>query len=381
MLSLDIEYISINIFLLFLFAYSGNQIAKGNSYLFYSTLCVVSFTIVLGLRYARGNDYMHYVDLYTFGYDEGRQLVFTWINGMLKWFRVGKYHIFLFYSLIEIICAVIFLRKYRKYGDYIFPLFLIATIIFDEYQIRQALGFAFGFLCMDLAFRISSYNDIFLSKNINKIIGAIVCFSISYSIHSVCGYMLIIIIGVHFLLRKAVPIYISIPALIFSVYFFSGWFDFSWLNPVLNTVAGNDERMSEYIEDSYKWFTEDAMKEQYIRNPIVLVFEICGTISLYYFGSRIVNINKKQDSITFYNIFVIGTILLNAFRTLELLNRIGRDFALFWFFPLSVILYYRKNIIKTKMDKLLSTFLLWWVYDYLKYLFMRGDMTMFLWDK
>jgi len=101
-----------------------------------------------------------------------------------------------------------------------------------------------------------------------------------------------------------------------------------------------------------------------------------------------------------YNYFVVGSIIQNAFRQLELLNRIGGDFALFYFFPLSIVFFYsmqkpqirynkqtqtlsvvlKKSFLTNGWYKLMVVFLLWYAYDYLKYLFMRGDMTKFIWD-
>lgn len=400
MFNFDIIYILLNLLLLGSFIYSGHQIGKRRNYSLCAILCIIAFSIILGLRYARGNDYLHYVDIYVHGYKEGRQLVFTWINGLLKWMGVGKYYIFLFYSFIEIVCAMIFLKRYRMYAQYMLPLFLIANITFDEYQIRQALGFSFVFLCLDSLYRIKNIKqNIFDRKKLKNLALAVLYFSIAYSIHSVCGYMLIIMIGLFLLCRRTIPIWLSIPALLISTYFFSTWFDFSWLNPIMNQFVGEDSRMNHYLENSEVWFSAEGMEIKYERKALVLFAEMLGTISLYILGAKVINkYAKRADAYALYNYFVIGSIIQNAFRQLELLNRIGGDFVLFWFFPLSLVLYYRKELINIRIFngsiyishikpllnknvyKVLAVFLLWYAYDYLKYLFMRGDMTRFIWD-
>ena len=146
MFNIDFVYILINILLLLIFYYTGKEIAKGKSYWDNAILCIIAFTLALGLRYGRGDDYFHYQDFYVYGYDEGQQIVFTWINTISKWMGVGSYYCFLVYSFIEIVCAMIFLKRYRKFAQFLFPMFLIAVIHFNEYQIRQALGFSFVFL-------------------------------------------------------------------------------------------------------------------------------------------------------------------------------------------------------------------------------------------
>lgn len=400
-LNLDIIYIILNLILLFTFWYAGKNISKGNDYWKNAILCVLAFTLVLGLRYGRGNDYHHYVYIYVYGYTEGTQRVFVWLNGLLKWMGVGKYYIFLFYSFIEIVCAMVFLKRYKQYAQYLFPLFLIANIFFDEYQIRQALGFSFVFLCLDRLFRIRNPKDIITTQSLLNVALAVLYFTIAYSIHSACGYMLVIMIVVFVFYQKTIPLKYSIPALLFSAYFFSHWFDFNWLNPILDQFAGEDTRMNTYIENREQWFSEEGMKSKYERKPIILVAEILGTISLYILGSKAINkYVKRADAYAMYNFFVLGSIMQNAFRQLELLNRIGGDFALFFFFPLSIILYYsipkpklrynkqtqtisvilRKSFLKNVWFKLMAVFLLWYTYDILKYLFKRGDMTQFIWD-
>lgn len=400
MFNFDFIYIFLNLLLLASFAYSGYQISKGANYYQYGFVSILTFTFILGLRYARGNDYLHYVDIYVHGYKEGSQLVFVWINNILKLLGVGKYYVFLFYSFIEIVCAMIFLKRYRMYAQYLLPLFLMATIAFDEYQIRQALGFSFVLLCLDSLFRIKRLGHHFMDGGNKKyILYTILYFTIAYSIHSVCGYMLVIMIGIYFFCRRTIPLVISIPLLVLSTFFLSEWFDFGWLNPLLSQFAGEDRRMTGYIENYENWFSLEGINSIYERKPLVLLAEMLGTISLYILGAKVINrYAKRADAYAMYNYFVIGSIFLNAFRQLELLNRIGGDFALFWFFPLSLVLFYRKKIIKirliskittvsyikplldNKLNKVLVVFLFWYVYDYLKYLFMRGDMTKFIWD-
>jgi len=401
MLNFDFIYLIVNLILLGTFVYSGHHISKGGNYTHYSILCVVMFTLVLGLRYGRGHDYFHYVNIYVYGYDSGydygQQRVFTWFNDFLKLLGVGRYSFFLFYSFVEILCAMIFLKRYKKYAQYILPLFLIATIVFNEYQIRQALGFSFSFLCLDRLFEIK-----LKALKIESIIHiglAVLFFIVAYSIHSACGYLLTIMIPIYFLYQRTIPLKISIPALLMATYFFSEWFDYSWLNPILTQFGGDDERMNIYIENSDKWFSSEGLEDKYTRNPIVLVTEMMGTISLYILGSKTINrFYKRADAIAIYNFFVIGSIIQNAFRQLELLNRMGGNFAMFWFFPLSLVLYHKKQLysilfsnkdfitslmklfINKNTYKFLVVCLLWYAYNFLKYLFMRGDMTKFIWD-
>ena len=381
MFNIDLIYIIINVCLLLVFLFQGRQIGQGGNYKLCAFWCIITYTLVLGLRYDRGYDYLHYVDFYVHGYEEGSQIVYVFINELLKEVGVGRYYIFVVYSFIEILCAFFFLKRYREYGNYIIPFFMISTLVFNEYLVRQALGFSFVYLCLDSLFELTQRKH-YDSKRVLLLFKIVICFFVAYSIHSACGYMLIAMIVLHFLYQKPIPIKISIPSLIFATYFFSRWFDFTWLNPILETVAGEDERMSAYVNNSDNWFSIDAVDtERFARNEVVLFVEILGTISLYSLGKKAIEkCFNKREAYSLYNYFVIGTIALNGVRTLELLQRMANNFAMFWFFPLSIVLYHKKQIIKSPMEHVALLLQIWWMYNYLKYLFFPGDMTKFLWD-
>ncbi len=370
-----IYYVLINLTLLTIFIISGKNISDGKNYTINSLCCIIVYTFVLGLRYDRGLDYQHYADIYQNGYDEGVQVVFSIINSTLKLFGIGKYQVFLIYSFIEILCAFIFLKKYKNLGIYIIPFFMIATIEYNEDVIRQALGFSFAFICLSKIMDL--FNRDFIT--IKNILIIFLLFAISYSIHSACGYILIIIILIAFFIKKAIPLIVSIPLLFFSAYFFESLFDYSLFSNITFLFAG-DERMSEYVSRFDMWFTQDAQEEMFARKSYILIFELLGTSSLFYLGREAIqHYNNHREAIAFYNVFVIGTILLNCFRKLELVHRIAQNLSLFWFFPLSLVLYYRKTIIKSSKEWAMYCLLVWWVYDYLKYLFLRESIQ-FIWN-
>ena len=370
-----IYYVLINLTLLTIFIISGKNISDGKNYTINSMCCIIVYTLVLGLRYDRGLDYQHYADIYQNGYEEGVQVVFSLLNSFFKLLGIDKYHIFLIYSFIEILCAFIFLKKYKSMGIYIIPFFMIATIEYNEDVIRQALGFSFAFICLSKIMDL--FNRDFLT--IKNILVIFLLFVISYSIHSACGYILIIIILITFFIKKAIPIIVSIPLLFFSAYFFESLFDYALFNKVTFLFAG-DERMSEYVNRFDMWFTRDAQKEMFARKSYILIFELLGTSSLFYLGREAIqHYNNHREAIAFYNVFVIGTILLNCFRKLEIVHRIAQNLSLFWFFPLSLVLYYRKTIIKSSKEWTMYCLLIWWAYDYLKYIFL-SERIQFIWN-
>ena len=171
--------------------------------------------------------------------------------------------------------------------------------------------------------------------------------------------------------------------ILFVAYLFNILFDFGYLNPILDMLSGQDEKIDSYTENSEFWFEEEAIDEKYTRNPIVLVFEILGNSALFYYGYEIIKYVRKNDRIscTLYNTYIIGTYIMVAFRNLEILNRIGYVYQLFWFYPLCLVLYYFPKCKFSLIKKLILCFLIFFMYSYLKYLFFKErEMTLFLWD-
>jgi hypothetical protein len=151
---------------------------------------------------------------------------------------------------------------------------------------------------------------------------------------------------------------------------------------LLNTGDENS-KISSYAENADRWFSADAYEDQYTRNPIVKVFETLGNIALLYFGYKDI-VKTKADAWlkTFYNMFIVGTLIQKGFMNLEILNRMGGDTMIFWFIPLAHIIKDRKLILKKTnfFEKIFLIFLLWWLYGYAKYIFFPKEMTLFLWD-
>ena len=382
MLNIDVIYILANALLLISFIITGRNAHNETNYKRFAIISIIIYTFVLGLRYERGNDYIHYANMYQYGFSQGEQKAFVLLNDVLHYLGVGKYYIFVIYSFIEILCSFIFLSRYKLFGVYIVPFFMISTISFNEYAIRQALGFSFAFLYFDCLFEINKSKIPVreIATSLRKIIQALLFLLLSYSIHTACGYLLVTVTIMYFIYKKPIPLYFSIPLFLFTTFFFKSISDISWIRPLLSLLEG-DDRMSLYINDETRFETNDSDIKIYTRNSIVLLFEMIGTISLYYFGFKAIrNWYHKQEYYFLYNLFVIGTLLLNAFRTYEMLQRIGQNLYLFWFFPLSIVLYHHKEIVRSSSERILFCFLTWWGYDYMKYLFYRGEMTKFIWD-
>lgn len=372
-----VQYIVLNLLLLLVFFLVGKNISKGGNYWKSAVWAILFFTFISGSRFARGNDYMHYIDVYQWDL-EAEQYVFTWFNHVLKALSVQGYFIFYFYAFVFVSCMMIFLQPFKKYANVVFPLALMATLSFEEFQIRQAFGFSMVFLF--------TYELMFAQhKKKTKILLCILYFVLCIGIHSGNVFILLLIIFFYLLFRRPIPLVFSIPAYIIASYIISNLGDLGFLQPIMDFLnsGDSDSKISQYAGNADRWFGADAYEDIYTRNPIVKVFETLGNIALLYFGYKdIVKTKANAWLKTFYNMFVVGTLIQKGFMNLEILNRMGGDTMIFWFIPLAHIINDRKLILKKTnfFEKIFLIFLLWWIYGYAKYIFFPKEMTLFLWD-
>lgn len=356
----------------------GRNVSRNRNYIKNALICILVYTLGLGLRFGRGYDYGHYIDVYIFDLEES-QFLFTYFNQWLKSIGVGQHYFFLFYNLIEITCAFVFLYPYRKYAKYFFPLFMVATLHLNEYSIRQGLAFSFVFLCFFFYFKCYENGNLNIQKR-KYILMSLLCAFVSYGIHSMTLIPLLLIFIISFF-RKPISLYVSITGFLLAYYVFQNAFDITGFNQVLTFMANNDQKYSQYIEQSDMWFGASGFDERYNRNPFVKIFETVGNISLLLLAYKIIfkkYMNNRQ-TITLYNAFAIGIILQKTFMNFEILNRVAGTMSIFWYLPLGLVLYNRNDDI-IRSCKILKFLLIWWSYEYLKYLFMCGDFCKFLWD-
>lgn len=247
MITTDFIYIFLNLLALFIFIIAGQNIASNEKKYWNNAIwCIVAFTLLLGLRLNRGNDYGHYMSVYNYDL-EAEEVLFTSFNHVLKSIGVGAHWIFMYYSCAYIIGAMILLKEFRRYAKWLFPLFLIAFTYFSEYMIRQAFGFTFVFIM--IKFMIDEK-----LKLKAKIIRMGICFFLAYSIHTANAVTSLLIIGVYYLMKFPLPFKITIPAFIFASYFFSELFDFSYLDGILAFLGDSSTKFSQYTDNSSRLY-------------------------------------------------------------------------------------------------------------------------------
>lgn len=397
MFNFDFIYDFLNLFLFWIIICEGKLVSKGKYYWRYCFWVIFFFTIVEGVRYGRGVDYMHYIDVYKFDLEED-QVLFTSFNNALKSIGISPEFSFMFYAFPFICGAMVMMKPMRKYAMYMHPLFLMSIIYMHEAFVRQM--FAMSFIFMYIV-ELNGIIDELLNKKvkIKRLLLLIFFIVIAYSIHSIAVVGIFVITLAMIFLRKPLPWIYVIPILLIGKFYVSKSFDFSYLNLILNFLGSSNDKFSAYTENADRWFSADAMQDAYTRNIIIEILETFGCCALIYLGNKLFRnalLERDRQSrtmsgvslgvntelyISLYNVFIIGTLILETFYNLEIVRRVAYCWSIYWFVPMALVLYYRNNKIFNGIDKFLMLGFFFWVWEYIRFLFVWSDTPMFIWDK
>ena len=184
-MNLDLDFILLNLLLLYTFWKAGRNISQSMDYWHNAGLCVILFSIVQGCRFARGNDYFAYSRIFREGSLHVENPFFSVINELLRIVGINEYSCFMVYAFTFALCAMIFMKDYRTYARYMFPLFLIGFMNFEESMIRQAFSYSFFFLYLKYLFKLKFNKPKDILHNHKKLIYCIIFAILTLAIHKI----------------------------------------------------------------------------------------------------------------------------------------------------------------------------------------------------
>lgn len=397
MFNFDFVYDFLNLFLFWIMIYEGKMVSKGKFYWKYCLWAIFFFTLIEGVRYGRGIDYMHYIEVYKYDMEKD-QVLFTSINDVLKSIGVSPELSFMFYAFPFICGAMAMMKPMRKYAMYMFPLFLMSIISMHEAFVRQMLAMSFVFMYI---VELNNIIDELLSKKIKikRLLPLVFLAVIAYSIHSIAIVGIFVITIAMIFLRKPLPWIYMVPLLLIGKFYISKNFDFSYLNSILTFLGSSSDKFSGYTENADRWFSSDAMEDAYSRNISIEFLETFGCCALIYLGNKLFHntslyIDKQKNKnaiiplgdnielyVSLYNVFIIGTLILETFYNLEIVRRVAHCWDIYWFVPMALVLYFRRSRIFNVFDKILMLGFFYWVWEYIRFLFVWKDTPLFIWDK
>lgn len=422
-MNIDLDYLFLNILLLGVFAYNGYRVSSEGNFWKHAFWCIIIFSFVQGTRYMRGNDYLGYAHTFEIADKAKTNLTFAYINQFLALLGFSKYSCFLAYAFVFSLCGMSFLKNFEKYAQWTFPLFILGFMMNQEYMIRQMFSYSFFFLYLNNLFKIETPLVPNINTNNKHLFLCTLWGGLCFAIHSANAINIFVFTLFFIFVKKPIHYFITIPIYLSSVYVLPEIINYNWIEVLVTAFSDQNEMVSRYAENASLWFTEKAIDDIYTRNYYVQLFESIGTSALLFLGYKTISLRSKEltqiqiddediddkyidnediekqyetiyetefehkeklfDGKTmtvFFNTVFIGVCIVSVFREIELLNRIGDVMRLMWCMVLAFVMYSRQSLTDLYKFRIVYLFLLWYGYEYLKYLFFRGNMTLFIWD-
>ncbi len=292
------------------------------------------YALVEALRYNRGVDYLHYEQIYKWGYTEGTQFLFDLLNKLLNFIGLDFSGALFVYEIILLtgICWII--SSYSvEIGKWMYFLAILAMLNLHENLIRQYVALPLIFCSIYYMFQ-QKWLIMFLF---------IACANF---IHSgtifVCPFVLLF----YYTVKKIIPWYIAV-GMLFLTYFILNIDVSSFFLALLQKLNLGafiySEHLMHYIEDSDRWLGKDSVlanaQQTFVTEFMQFLFESGIIISTYI----ALKVQKERKILCFYNIIVLAFVLCRLVHGYEILARIFNQLYIFWFIPLGYALYILNN--------------------------------------
>ncbi len=255
----------LRIFLLLVFVVCGFGISydKKSRFCVYSLVSGLCYSLIQGLRYARGVDYMHYkFDMeghwFVDNYEVGYRFIVIFLS---QWLHLPYWGCFICYSALLIFAVLLVLKRIPQMAVWGLPMFFLITGTASENLIRQYLA---------ISFIIYAYYFFLCKKNI--CMWFMLVFSFFIHVSAIYPVILFVFFAyVKFKTKIQKPwIYMGVYSLLFL------FWNVSYLSIVphlLDYVPFFDSsNMQGYIEYSDYWFTSESSLSETLGKNLDLSF-------------------------------------------------------------------------------------------------------------
>jgi hypothetical protein len=305
-------------------------------------LFILIYSLIVGLRYNVGKDYVGYSQWskelrITGHFPVDKDFGFIWLNEFLVEFEFESYALFIIIAFLQILFLLLFLKRIPFLRSWYFYFFFTSLLFFVSMNtMRQTLAFLIFMYCLQLYFE-------------NRFLKTFILFVLAFSMHKTVLIPFVFLPLLKFEWFKNVRIQLII--LFLSVFILPGFFSIflRYTSPIIN-LLGYDY----YVENL------DLMKEISDENKrgdglsIFMFFFIDLMIILLY--EKLKERFNRYNFIQLYNIFFLGVVLSRIFAENFILARISDYFIFFRVIILSFLMFYIFNISKDLRIQVLKPF-------------------------
>jgi len=220
----------------------------GKWYWKYSSIGIIIYSLVEGLRWNRGVDYPHYYqDLTGKLFTDYSEYVYVWWTELFKFTGLPYWIAFIFYSFLLIHGFCCLMKHFKKQAIWALPLFFIISVGSSENLIRQ-------FIAVSM-FEYALYY--FLEKKyVRSAVFAILTVQTHNSVLlTIAGGLFVHFVKFDKMIKNG---YVLVVIYLFMYYF---W-DPSYLTPITTWMSslsvGDSSNMSGYLENAEFWFSDES---------------------------------------------------------------------------------------------------------------------------
>lgn len=289
---------------------------------------LIIYSLVEGLRYGRGADYISNSSLVLNAFSQSNsklEPLFLSFNKILNYLNIPYPFAFIIYSFLLLGSCLLLIRRRREVAVWALPLFYLATIEQSENLVRQYVAFS------------------------------ILLISIKYLLDNEKKKFLILIICAFFTHYSSI---IVLPFLLWfkmarnpfrNIYIILGLYVASALwHPGLESLVRYFEHLkifnlyTNYLNNTNIWLLGEGIdKPSIIMSSIYYIRYYTFPALVLIFGYKILNKYRRSGFSLFYHLFFIGILFrqISSAAATEMLYRLTLYFSMFYFIVLAFILY------------------------------------------
>lgn len=302
----------------------GYLCSKNKRFFPYIIPFLLLFSINEGLRFGHGVDYngyyFKYHDILQFGLKEPKEFLFVVYCKIIDFLGLNYQGFICSLSFVLISACIYSLRNLKHILPFALPLFCLYSIG-AENLIRW--WFSFSFLIIGISFIVE-----------NKYKLAIFFAIISCLLHTAMLVVICLMLLLYFLVKKAYTNVLLLWGIYIFIYIFFKPEYMEQVVPYLSLLQlGDSSQFAGYVQDANLWLTGTA---NYVAGDLSIMMAL-QDLMIIYIATFVVK--NHRNTLFYYNLCLLGTLLYPAFFQIEILWRIADVFHLYQYLILSFALY------------------------------------------
>lgn len=375
----SLEHITLYLFLFivfYVFSKNSKTHIKTFHFIISCIIPILTFVLIEGSRYGRGNDYLSYKYRYEhLNFLEEPQILFYSLMKFLHELNFTYVGAFRTYALIFIIGVIFFIRKSfnNKEAQWMYLFAIFALLLKMEFMIRQYIAMPFIFCLIYFIFE-------------KKWLQAFVCVIIANGIHSGTLFGIPCIIISYFFIKRTIHFKYSVFILFFTFYIIPNGIFTNLATQTLealhlNTILATDQ-FAHYVEESDRWLGEGSYLEASQQSIVTKTLQFLFESSIIIIGYYALKSRPNQRILCLYNLAILGFVLCRLFHGFEIFNRMFDQLDIYWFVPTGYAfsLYFKQIRRKNYTYSICTIILILYLIMYWgRYIFLQPD-AIFYWN-